>query len=78
MRAFTPDNTTGYTETDLAALNRRFELACVSHLLDSLYEDDGVLDIEAWRLDDPDDYQQLCERVLRDYDTEVGHVRTRP
>ncbi len=70
MKPFTMDNTAGYTEAQLAELNERFALACASHLAESIYEDAaGILDIEAWASDDPDDYQALMERVLREYDS---------
>jgi len=78
MHHFTTETTSGYTGADLHTLNARMDLACVSHLSGSVYDDKDVLDIAAWITDDPDGYQMLKEHVLRNYDTEVLHVRTRP
>lgn len=62
---FQQDNTEGYTDAQLAELNRAFELEVCSHLADSVYDNDGELDAERWAADDSDDYKAAEERVLK-------------
>lgn len=65
---FRSDNTDGYTATQLSALNRAFELAVISHLSGSAYEENDEIDAEQWRNDDSDGYKAMAERVQRNYD----------
>ena len=68
---FTYANTVGYTEEQLDELNHQADMALVAHLAASLYDDDnGTIDIDGWRVENPDEYEAMMEAVLRDYDTE--------
>lgn len=62
----------GYTSKQLQELNELILLQITKHLMDSLYDENGVLDIDGWIADDPTDYQSLCERAIADYDTQIS------
>jgi len=62
----------GYTSKQLQELNELILLQITKHLMDSLYDENGVLDIDGWIADDPTDYQSLCECVIADYDTQIA------
>jgi len=74
MNPFRDDNTEGYTLEQLAELNRRFDLAAVSHLAQSIYDEEGTLDFDRWEADDNSDYKSIVEGVQREFDS-IGGAR---